>query len=361
MSKNTPSTDYNEPIKQGDTRKGAKEAGAVKADAFLLPIDEIFTLPGFNPRVEGKDYDAHIKALADSIIANGFLPGKPLTVHAVEEEIEAEDGTKRVETLFYVVDGHSRFAAAKQAIERGADLKALPVIPTPADTSLADLTVQTVLNNNSTRPLTPLELAAVVKRLMNYEMPKADIAARLSITARYIDDLLLLLAAPAPVLSAVRSGKVSATLAIQEIRQHGEKAAERISTAVVAAAPGKRVTAKALPKTATAAAKAKPAKTKAKVKDAIAAATSKTKTPAASVAPTSRAPSNQPASDVDFYRGAIEYALSLPKKGGGGLDWLKAFMADDAAATGEVERWLGQPAGAFFDATLRVPVDTEGL
>jgi ParB-like chromosome segregation protein Spo0J len=355
MSK-MPSTDYNEPIEQGDSKKGAKEAGASRTDAFLLDLTEINVLPGFNPRAEGKDYTAHVAALTDSILANGFLPGKPLTVHAVVEEIEGEDGTKRTETLFYVVDGHSRLAAVQAANAKGANIAALPVIPTPTGTSLADLTVQTVLNNNSTRPLSPIELAAVVHRLTNYDMSKADIARRLSITPRYVDDLTMLLEAPAAIRSAISAGKVSATLAVQEMRQHGDKAAERIKAAVEKAAPGKKVTAKSLPKTATKTTKAAPAKAKAKVKDAI-------KKAAASgvTALISAATSGGVATDADFYRGAIEYALSLPKKGSPGMDWLKSFMANDKEAVGEVERWLGQPVGAFFDATLRVPVDTEGL
>lgn len=351
-----PSTDYNEPIEQGDAKKGAKEAGASRADAFLLDLAEINILPGFNPRSESKDYTAHVAALADSILANGFLPGKPLTVHAVVEEIEDTEGKKSTETLFYVVDGHSRLAAVKAANEKGAGIAALPVIPTPAGTTLADLTVQTVLNNNSTRPLTPIELAAVVHRLTNYEMPKADIAKRLSITPRYVDDLMMLIGAPAAIRSAISSGKVSATLAVQEMRQHGDKAAERIKAAVEKSAPDKKVTAKSLPKTATKTAKAAPAKTKAKVKDAI-----KKAAKSGVTALISAATGGGIATDADFYRGAIEYALAMPKKGSPGLDWLKAFMANDKEAVAEVERWLGQPVGAFFDATLRVPVDTEGL
>lgn len=356
--KNLPSTDFNETLTPGNARAALKDAGATRAEGFMLDIDEIMVLEGFNPRVIGADYSKHVDQIADSILANGFLPGKPLTVHAVTET--PEEGSEPV-TVFYVVDGHTRLAAARKAIEKGAEIKTLPVVLTPAGTSLADLTIQTVLNNNTTKPLSPIELAVVVKRLTNYNVEKAEIARRLSITPRYIDDLMLLLGAPSVIQEAVRSGKVSATLAVQEIRQHGDKAAERVKTAV-AAAGDKKVTAKKMPKApakSVTTGKAK-AKAKEKVKKALAKAAGKAETPKAAKPKADDAP-GLPASDTDFWKGAVECALAMPKKAGAGLEFLAKFVAEDATVIAEVERWLGQKPGAFFDATLRGPVDKDGI
>jgi hypothetical protein len=82
----------------------------------------------------------------------------------------------------------------------------------------------------------------VVRRLQNAKdgegnplFSKADIARKLSITERYIDDLNVLVSAPAKVRNAVLNGEVAATLAIQELRKNPKKAEERITTAVTKA------------------------------------------------------------------------------------------------------------------------------
>lgn len=360
MAKHIPSDDFNEVLTRGDAAGALKEIGAKRANVFDLDIEQIAVLPDFNPRVSGtKDYEAHIDALTDSMLTHGFLAGKPLTVFPAEETVE---DTGETVTVFYVIDGHSRLEAAKRAIAKGAQISTLPVSVLPKDDGtgslLADLAVLTVVNNNSTRPLSPPELAIVVKRLMGYEVAKADIAKRLGITPRYVDDLLVLHDAPAAVQEAVRSGAVSATLAIAELRQHGEKAPARITAAVekAKAAGKKKVTPKQMPKDAPS---KETGKATAKAKIEKAAKSSKTSSKKSATKPAADA--GLPATDADFLRGAIEYALAMPKKGGAGMEWLAKIMAEDATAVGELESWLGQPKGAYFDASLRVPVDKDGI
>lgn len=360
MAKHTPPSKFDDEIVRGDARSALKDADATQAHVYNLDIEQIAILPDFNPRITGtKDYTDGIETLTGSILSNGFLPGKPLTVYPAEETLE---GGGKV-TVFYVVDGHRRFEAVQQANKRGAGITHLPVsiVPKTETTDVrADLAILTVLSNNSTRPLSPVELGIVVNRLIGYNVEKAEIARRLNVTPRYVDDLIVLHEAPAAVQEAVRLGKVSATLAIAEVRQHGDKAAERITAAVKAAtdAGKEKVTPKAMPKA--------PAKPKAEAKKAAAKKVAKAKEKAGTTGkkPTVKraADAEKPiATDADFFKGAIEYALSLPKKGGAGLDWLTKVLAEDATATGELESWLGQPKGAFFDASLRVAVDREAL
>ena len=69
-------------------------------------------------------------------------------------------------------------------------------------------------------------------------LPTATPAARLAVTPRYLDDVLLLVNSPKAVRTAVLEGNVSSTMAIQELRKAGdkpEKAAERIEAAVAKA------------------------------------------------------------------------------------------------------------------------------
>lgn len=361
MPKHVPTDTFDETITRGDARAALREALAKPSNtAFDLDIEEIAVLPDFNPRITGtRDYDAGIAELTSSILTNGFMPGKPLTVFPAAET--QEDGSTI--TVFYIVDGHRRFEAVKKANENGAGIATLPVSVVPksdADDPRADLTVMTVLSNNTTRPLSPVELGIVVNRLLGFGVSKADVARRLNITPRYVDDLLLLHGAPAAVQEVVRSGKMSGSVAIAAIRQHGEKAPEVIAQTVEAAtAAGKtRATMKALPKAAPKPKEEAKKAAKAKVEKAAKATGKKAK---AAAAPTPAEAPGVPATDADFYRGAIEHALSMPKKGGAGLDWLARLMAQDTTTIGELESWLGQPKGAFADPTLRVPVDREEM
>jgi hypothetical protein len=375
MTKIVPPNTFADDLKRVDPTPALKEIGATRARAFDVAVDEITVLPEFNPRITGTaDHEAHIKALVDSIAENGFMPNKPLMVLPVEEDVEGE-----ILTVFYLIAGHSRFAAIQKFNETADPVEKITTIPVvTTDQSMAELLIGTVHDNNVTKPLSPTELAIVVRRLLGYDLSKTDIAKRLSMTARYVDDLLVLDGAPAKIKEAVRAGKMSATLAVQTIRAEGEKAGETVEKAVKeAAAAGK---AKVTPKQM--AAKAAPKKDAAKAKVAKAAKAANAAKPAAKPKPSAKpadpvkaateakvtakqiaeaAANPLPASDADFYRGAIEYALSLPKKSGVGLDWLAKVMAEDATAVGELESWLGQPKGAFFDVTLRVPVDKDGM
>ncbi len=374
MAKHIPPTNFSEVLTHTDPLPALKDIGAKRAGAFLVDVNEITVLPEYNPRITGtKDYDAHVEGLMASIRENGFMPNKPLLVFPASEEVDGE-----TVTVFYLIAGHSRYEAVMRlnaAVAAGElhiehKITDLPVVTTPDDLTLGDLLVQTVHDNNVTKPLSPNELAIVVKRLLdNYEMAKDVVARRLNITTRYVDQLLVLNAAPASVKEAVRTGKVSATVAIDALSKHGADAPKVITKAIAEAeAAGKtKATAKSV-------AKAAPAKPKAGAgKAKVAKAAGKTKKPAgkpadpikeAAAADKTKAATTEPAgpaTDLDFFKGAIDYALSLPKKGGVGLDWLTRFMAEDATATAELESWLGQAKGAFFDSSLRTPVDKEGI
>ncbi len=372
MAKHIPPTEFVDDLKRVDPMPTLKEIGAKRAATFDMDVSEIAILPEFNPRITGTpDYEQHIDGLVASIAENGYMANKPLLVLPAEEEVDGERTT-----VFYLIAGHSRFEALTRFNAKADDLERITTVPVvTTDRPLADLLVSTVHDNNVTKPLSPVELGIVVRRLLGYNMTKPDVARHLNITGRYVDDLLVLDGAPAKVKDAVRAGKLSATLAVQTVRQHGEAAPAVVEQATKAAAAAgkskvtpKQMAAKAEPKKdvgkakvakAAAAAGKKPAAAAGKKPDPIKEVTEANAKSAGAGA--GAAPAPLPASDVDLLRGAIEYALSLPKKGGAGLDWLAKVLAEDASAIGELESWLGQPKGAFFDTTLRVPVDKDAM
>ena len=206
-----------------------------KNQEYIVPVDQLRVIPGFNVRVhETDDYRQHLEALKQSIRENGFYINKPLAGY-----IGSTDGG---EDVIYITDGHTRLEAVQEinaeAVDESEEIAGLPVILKPATSNIADLTIALV-QDNSGRPLTPYEMGVVVQRLqgMNDEtgnpvFTKAEIAKKLSITERYIDDLNLLVDAPAKVRNHVLSGSISSTLAIQELRRDPKKAAERIDLAV---------------------------------------------------------------------------------------------------------------------------------
>lgn len=222
--------------------KAVTAVASGKTTDYVVPVDQLRVLPGFNVRVrETEDYQAHVDALKQSIRENGFYANKPLAGFI---------GKEGDNDVIYVTDGHTRLEAVQalnaEALDTSEEIAGLPVSLKPAESNLADLTIALV-QDNSGRPLTPYEMGVVVQRLANMTndegeplYAKADIARKLSVTERYIDDLNVLVGAPAKVRDAVLRGQVSSTLAIQELRKNPKKAEERITAAVAkATAAGK--------------------------------------------------------------------------------------------------------------------------
>lgn len=208
-------------------RKAITAAAAGKGETFNVKVDQLRTIPGFNVRIrETDDYRGHLDGLKQSIRENGFYANKPLAGYI---------GVDNGEDVIFVTDGHTRLEAVQEINAEAVDdsdltLETVPLVLKPAEASINDLTIALVQDNNG-RPLTPYEMGIVVRRLQNAKdgegnplFSKDDIARKLSITPRYIDDLNVLVSAPSKVRTAVLSGKVSSTLAIQELRKNPKKA-----------------------------------------------------------------------------------------------------------------------------------------
>lgn len=229
-------------FEQGSVKKAMQ--GVTSSDLWKVPRDRLIVQPGFNVRMPTPEYKAHIRQIADSIKANGYMQDKPIAGYV------AVDG-KGVDTII-VTDGHSRLAAFDLAVSEGWEGTELPVVTKPRGTSMEDLTIALVTSNNG-RPLSPFEIGMVAKRLVGYGMEPKDIAIRLGYTKQYIDGLLDVVAAPKAIRDLVSSGKVSTTLAVETIKKHGKEAGKVLSQgAQEATASGKdRVTKKHVNKATT--------------------------------------------------------------------------------------------------------------
>lgn len=225
----------------GAVKTATKEAGAKGSDLWMVPVAAITVMEGFNVRVTGTAaYDKGIADLKHSMMSEGFYRDKPLTGYVGK----AADSSNTI----FLTDGHRRYQALQAALADGLDVELVPVLIKPQGTDMVDLTVALTKTGE---PLTPYEMAIVVKRLISLGKLPEEIATRLGFTKRYIDDLLLLISAPAKVRNLVMQGKVSATLAIKELRADVTSAGETLGEAAdVAEKTGKkRVTNKDVKKT----------------------------------------------------------------------------------------------------------------
>jgi hypothetical protein len=199
----------------GSIKPAMRSAGANSSDLYKVPIEQLQVMPGFNARVHTPELAAYVRSLADSIRSEGFYLDSPLAGYVAHE-----GGGREV---IYVTDGHCRLEAARIAIAEGADIAALPTIVSAKGTAIEDLTVR-LLRKNAGKPLTPLEQGIVCKRLANFGWDTATIARRTGMGATKIDELLLLMAAPADVREMVRNDQVKAKEAIHQLKTSGADA-----------------------------------------------------------------------------------------------------------------------------------------
>lgn len=193
-----------------------------KGNQIRVLVEDLLVIEGFNPRTPGPELEAHIRDLANKILANGFYDHKPLS---------CAGGFRGKKPVLYVHDGHCRLAAVKLAISEGAQIDDLPVVIKDRSCSEEDLLVGMV-NSNEGRPLSALELAIVCKRLLGFGWNASRIAQSISKTDDYVGKLLILAGAPKAIREMVEQGKVSAALATQALVRHGNEAAEMLQKGI---------------------------------------------------------------------------------------------------------------------------------
>jgi len=307
---------------QGSSRAASKAPHVQRGDFWYVPREQIRVLDGFNMRVDTPTRRAVIRRLANLIKENGFDKTKPLTVYA------GKDGA---DDVFFLTDGHTRLAAAELAASEGFEgVAKLPVIAHERGTDLKELTAALYTANDGEKP-SPLETGIICQRLAKLGCDDAEMARRLGLTQKWIRDVQMLVAAPAKILDLVEAGKISASVAMDALREHGSDA-----LAVLTEAQGE----------AKAAGKEKA--TKKHVKKAAA------KRAPVKKGSTVRVPRSTRPTDIDFFRAAIDYALDHVT--GDGMVWLRAWNRGDADEVAELEIHMGQPEGAMNDQSKRKAV-----
>jgi len=175
--------------------------GTLIFDPELIQEEE-----GANYRdMESPETQAHIRKMANAIIAGGNAAFPAITIYNKNGNI-------------YVRAGWCRRRAHVLAKAEGAPLKGILALQSEMAEDEATLDV---LNSNDNFPLTPLEQAKAIKRLISFQWTSAEIAKRRGVTVQAINNMLALLDAPAPVVQMVQNGEISATFAIETVRREG--------------------------------------------------------------------------------------------------------------------------------------------
>lgn len=253
-----PAGDFELNLTLGSTKAAMKDAGAGSTDLWKVHPSKIKRIPGFNGRIRTPGYLAHLAHIKNSIAVNGYYPDKPLAGFVAKDEESGKD-------VIYLTEGHTRLDAVDELIAEGAEIDTVPIVIKPKGTDMEDLTVALARSNDGL-PFTVFETALLVKRLHLMGMDEKTIAVRLNFKTgkRYVDDLLLLAGAPKAIRDMLIADKITASMAIEQLKSEGSKATENLKAAVkTAAEKGRdRASPKHLPetaKTAKAAKKAAPA------------------------------------------------------------------------------------------------------
>jgi ParB family chromosome partitioning protein len=203
-----------------------KDLASGRSDLYKVNPLIIKEEQGWNVRQAGEELDNHIRFLANSIKEEGVR--EPMTCYLKEDS-------------FFLTNGHCRLMAVKLAISEGSEIETVPVRVEDRYSNESDR-VLSMITRNSGKPLTQLETAEVIKRLLKFGWDMQKVAAKTGYGMQTIKNILELSMAPEDILELVKDGQVAPSLARQTIKENGSKKATEILTkaAKVSKANGKK-------------------------------------------------------------------------------------------------------------------------
>jgi ParB/RepB/Spo0J family partition protein len=202
-----------------------KDGTIKRADAMKVRYADLHVEPGFNLRDENEAFHENVLDLAAHIGNGGTYP--PLEVRP------------RQEGGVLIVDGHCRHRAIGIAIEAGAPIEWVEVRPFVGNDAARTMRV---LTSSKGRRLSSLETARGYQRLVSFGLTIEEIAKGVNKSGSHVREALNLLNnGNVDVHNLITTGVVSASVANQVVREHGDKAAEVITAAAkTARESGKR-------------------------------------------------------------------------------------------------------------------------
>ena len=126
-----------------------------------------------------------------------------------------------------LVQGHRRLRAIQMLIARGIPWELVECLAEEKKRGPEDRTLDLFLSNDG-EPLTELEKAEGVRRLISYGWEQGKIASKLGRSPSYVSHLLAVEGMPEVAKEMVRQGEVAASTALRTIRANGEDAGTQV-------------------------------------------------------------------------------------------------------------------------------------
>ena len=170
------------------------EAVIGRSDFYKVNPTEIEVQEGWNPRVS---FDAiRLEELKESIKANGVL---------VPLRVKLNNDNKMI-----LIDGERRLRATLAAISEGAEIVSVPAIVERKTMNELDMLLLS-LTTNQGEPLTIMEEAQAIQKLVNWGMKHDEVARRLGKSVPTIYNRIKLLDASPELIEEMNEGNVSFT------------------------------------------------------------------------------------------------------------------------------------------------------
>jgi ParB/RepB/Spo0J family partition protein len=173
-----------------------------RTDLYKVPFSLLRVVEGRNPRIDFGDIDG----LVESIRENGVK--LPLS------------GRKDADGFYYIKDGGRRYKAMEILYKEGIEVLA-PFWANEGRGANEEQILADMVLSNGGKEFTPLELAIIVKRYVNWNWELKDIAKRLGMDKTYPPRLLRLANAPKKFQNMVQRGTISATTAMKILTKDG--------------------------------------------------------------------------------------------------------------------------------------------
>lgn len=205
------------------------KAGMIKRSdsGMFISIDDIHVRPDFNRREDNER-----TRNADDDTFNFLMEGG--VVPALEVVPRDEGGV-------WIVEGHRRQRCFLRCREAGKPVDRIHIVPFVGNDVQR---IARIMTSNNQLPLTAIEQAAVIRDLAAFNLTAAEIAKLVHKSIPTVENLLTLSTANHDVQQAVKAGEVSVGVAVDRVKEHGEKAGEVLQQdkAAAAAAGKKKVT-----------------------------------------------------------------------------------------------------------------------
>lgn len=176
---------------------------------MFISLDDIHVKEGFNHRIEDEYTQAADDETYSYLMSGGTVP--PLEV------VPREEGG------VWVVEGHRRLRCFKRCRDAGKPVNRIHIMPFVGND--IERTARIMTSNNQL-PLRPMEQAAVVRKLAAFNLTTAEIAKLVGKSAPTVEKLLTLSTANHDVQQIVKTGSVSLDVAVERVKEHGERAGE---------------------------------------------------------------------------------------------------------------------------------------